>query len=132
MKSGSPKIYTPERGDIVKINFSPHQGHEQGFERPAIILSPSQYNRMTSLALMCPITTKSKGFKFEVQLSYKAWGKETIPPNFALSDGMQTVGVVLSDHIKSFDWKVRQVEFIEKAPNELVEEVLAKLETLLT
>ncbi len=115
MKSGSPKIYIPERGDIVKINFSPHQGHEQGFERPAIILSPSQYNRMTSLALMCPITTKSKGFKFEVQLF----------------DGMQTVGVILSDHVKNFDWKARQVKFIEKAPTELVEEVLAKLETLL-
>jgi mRNA interferase MazF len=115
MKSGSPNIYIPERGDIVKINFSPHQGHEQGFERPAIILSPSQYNRMTSLSLMCPITTKSKGFKFEVQLS----------------DGMQTAGVILSDHIKSFDWKARQVKFIEKAPIELVEEVLAKLETLL-
>ena len=115
MKSGSPKIYVPERGDIVKINFSPHQGHEQGFERPAIILSPSQYNKVMSLALMCPITTKSKGFKFEVQLF----------------DGMQTVGVVLSDHIKSFDWKARQVRFIEKAPIELVEEVLAKLETLL-
>ncbi len=115
MKSGSPNIYTPERGDITKINFSPHQGHEQGFERPAIILSPSQYNRMTSLALMCPITTKSKGFKFEVHLL----------------DGMQTVGVVLSDRIKSFDWKARQVKFIEKAPIELVEEVLAKLATLL-
>ena len=115
MKSGSPKIYIPERGDIVKINFSPHQGHEQGFERPAIILSPSQYNKVTSLALMCPITTKSESFRFEVQLF----------------DGMQTVEVVLSDHIKSFDWKARQVEFIEKAPIELVEEVLAKLETLL-
>jgi mRNA interferase MazF len=64
---------------------------------------------------MCPITTKSKGFKFEVQLL----------------DGMQTVGLVLSDHIKSFAWKARQVEFIEKAPIELVEEVLAKLGTLL-
>lgn len=116
MKSGKTNIYIPERGDIVKINFSPHQGHEQGFERPAIILSPSQYNRITSLALMCPITTKSKGFKFEVQLL----------------NGMQTVGFVLSDQIKSFDWKARQVKFMEKSPIELVEEVLAKLETLLS
>lgn len=116
MKSGSQKVYVPERGDIVIINFSPHQGREQGFERPAIILSPSQYNKMTSLSLMCPITSKSKGYRFEVQLL----------------DGMRTVGVILSDHIKSFDWKARQVQFVEKAPIELVEEVLAKVETLLS
>lgn len=116
MKLGKPKIYVPERGDIVRLNFSPHQGHEQGFERPAIILSPIQYNRLTSLALMCPITTKSKGFRFEVQLL----------------DGMEVVGIVLSDQIKSFDWKARQVKFIEKSPIELVEEVLAKVETLLS
>ena len=115
MKSGKQKIYAPERGDIIRLNFTPHQGHEQGFERPAIILSPIQYNTLTSLALMCPITSKSKGFRFEVQLL----------------DGMKTVGVVLSDQIKSFDWKARQVKFIEQAPTELVEEVLAKVETLL-
>ena len=115
MKSGKQKIYAPERGDIIRLNFTPHQGHEHGFERPAIILSPIQYNTLTSLALMCPITCKSKGFRFEVQLL----------------DGMKTVGVVLSDQIKSFDWKARQVKFIEQAPTELVEEVLAKVETLL-
>jgi len=116
MNSGNPTIYVPERGDIVIVNFSPHQGREQGFTRPAIILSPSKYNKITSLALMCPITTKSKGFRFEVQLL----------------EGMQTSGVVLSDHIKSFDWKARQVRLVEKAPVELVEEVLAKVETLLS
>ena len=116
MKSGEQTIYVPERGDIVVVDFSPHQGREQGFKRPALILSPSKYNKLTSLSLMCPITTKSKGFLFEVHLF----------------DGMQTVGVVLSDHIKSFDWKARQVKFIEKAPIELVEEVLAKVETLLS
>lgn len=116
MKSGKPKkIYVPERGDIVRLNFSPHQGHEQGFERPAIILSPSQYNKLTSLALMCPITKHSKEYKFEVKLP----------------EEMKTFGVVLSDQVKSFDWKARQVEFTEKAPVELIEEVLAKLEVLL-
>lgn len=116
MKSGERTIYVPERGDIVIVDFSPHQGREQGFKRPAIILSPSKYNKLTSLSLMCPITTKSKGFLFEVHLF----------------EGMQTVGVVLSDQIKSFDWKARQVKFIEKAPIELTEEVLAKVETLLS
>lgn len=116
MKSGDRVAYIPERGDIVRVNFSPYQGREQGYQRPAIVLSPSKYNSIASLALMCPLTSKSKGFRFEV----------------LLSDGMQTTGVVLSDQIKSFDWKARQVEFIEKAPIELMEEVLAKVETLLT
>ena len=116
MKSGSQVTYVPDRGDIVYLNFSPHRGREQGYERPAIVLSPIKYNKMASLALMCPITSQSKGLRFEVPLR----------------DGMQTTGVVLSDQVKSFDWKARQVEFVEKAPTELVEEVLAKVETLLT
>ena len=62
MKSGKQKIYVPERGDIIRLNFSPHQGHEQGFERPAIILSPIQYNKLTSLALMCPITSEDSKY----------------------------------------------------------------------
>ncbi len=116
MKPGSQKVYVPERGDIVIVNFSPHLGHEQGYERPAIILSPINYNKLISLALMCPITKHSKGYKFEVELL----------------EGMKTFGVVLSDHIKSFDWKARQVKFVEKAPRELIEEVLAKASTLLS
>lgn len=117
MKSGKPtKIYIPERGDIVKLDFSPHLGHEQGFKRPAIILSPSQYNKLASLAVMCPITEHSKGYPFEVELL----------------EGMKTIGVVLSDQIKSFDWKARKIKFVEKAPTELLEEVLAKLEALLS
>lgn len=108
-------IYVPDRGDIVRLNFSPHQGREQGYVRPAIVLSPIRYNKMASLALMCPITKQEKGLPFEV----------------SLSQGMQTTGVVLSDQIKSFDWKARSVEFVEKAPDDLIEEVLAKAETLL-
>ncbi|PSB28822.1 type II toxin-antitoxin system PemK/MazF family toxin [Chlorogloea sp. CCALA 695] len=117
MKPGKPtRIYIPERGDIVRLNFSPHLGHEQGFERPAIVLSPSKYNKLISLALMCPITKHSKGYPFEVELL----------------EGMKTFGVILSDQIKSFDWKARQVKFVEKAPSELIEEVLAKVEPLLS
>jgi len=114
MKSGSLS-YIPGRGDIVKLNFSPQEGHEQSGYRPALILSPIKYNRLSSLALMCPITNQSKGFLFEV----------------ALIESMKTTGVVLSDQVKSFDWKARQVKFVEKAPVHLVEEVLAKIEALL-
>jgi mRNA interferase MazF len=115
MKSGSQNAYVPDRGDIVKLSFDPQQGHEQAGYRPGIILSPAKYNNLSSLALMCPITSRSKGFLFEV----------------SLHQGMVTTGVVLSDQVKSFDWRSRRVKFVEKAPEELIEEVLAKLETLL-
>lgn len=106
--------YVPERGDIVLVNFSPQRSREQAGYRPAFIVSPASYNRMASLALMCPITGQVKGLSFEVPLT----------------EGMNTVGVVLVDHIKSLDWKARKVEFVEKATPEVIEEVLAKLEPL--
>lgn len=116
MKSGKSKRYIPDRGDIVKLNFSPQEGHEQAGYRPAFILSPIRYNQLSSLALMCPVTNQSKGFPFEV----------------TLIEGMKTTGVVLSDQVKSFDWQARQVKFVEKAPANLVDEVLAKIAALLS
>lgn len=116
MKSGRSPGYVPDRGDIVKLNFSPQSGHEQAGYRPALILSPAAYNKLSSLALMCPITNQVKGYQFEV----------------ALTEEMETTGVVLSDQVKSFDWRARQAKFIEKAPIDVVEEVLAKVEALLS
>ncbi len=100
----------------MKLSFDPQEGHEQAGYRPAIILSPARYNNLSSLALMCPITNQSKGFLFEVQLV----------------EEMTTSGVILSEQVKSFDWRARRVKFVEKAPGELIEEVLARLETLLS
>lgn len=114
MKS-SETDYVPERGDIVKINFSPQRGHEQGFFRPAIVLTPLAYNQRTSLALLCPITNQVKEYPFEVPLAM----------------GMVTTGVVLADHVKSLDWKARKARFVESASSELLSEVLAKIEALL-
>ena len=118
MKAGKEQKYIPERGDIIFIDFNPTKGSEQGNPknkpRPAIIISPLEYNRLSSLALMCPITSKSKGLKFEV----------------ALDERTNTKGVILSDQIKCLDWKARKANFKEKAPLEVIEEVLAKIEPL--
>ena len=110
------KSYIPARGDMVLLNFSPQKGREQAGYRPALIISPLAYNRMASLALMCPITNSVKGLSFEV----------------ALTREMQTTGVVLVDQVKSLDWRSRKIKFIEKAPQSFMEEVLAKLEPLVT
>ena len=104
MKSGS---YVPDRGDIVWINFTPQAGHEQRGKRPALVLSPKIYNEKTSLCICLPITSKVKGYPFEV----------------ALPNGLGVEGVVLSDQIKNLDFKVREISFIGKAPLSVVEAV---------
>lgn len=91
------KNYIPERGDIIWLDFDPQAGHEQKGRRPAIVLSPHLYNEKTNLAILCPITSKEKGYPFEVQIN-----------------GKKIQGVALSDQIKNLDWKIRNTEFIEK------------------
>ena len=107
------KNYIPERGDIVWLDFTPQAGHEQQGKRPAIVLSPQAYNKKTGLALFCPITTKKKGYPFEVEIHT---GK--------------TNGVVLSDQIKSLDWQQRGADFIEKATEREINEIIKKLSVL--
>lgn len=106
--------YAPERGDAVWLDFNPQSGHKQAGRRPAIVVSPSSYNRKVGLALFCPITNQAKGYPFEV----------AIPKNAKVS------GIVLSDQLKSLDWQARNVEFIAKLPDLVIGEVLMKLKTL--
>ena len=105
----------PERGDLVWIDFDPTSGREQAGRRPALVLTPTSYNRPTGLAIFCPITSRAKGYPFEVAL----------PP------GQQIEGVVLSDHARSLDWRKRRAEFICLAPAEVLEEVTAKVQALI-
>jgi mRNA interferase MazF len=107
--------YVPARGDVVWLNFDPQAGHEQAGRRPAVILSPLGYNRKVGLALMCPVTSKKKGYPLEVEL----------PLDRPVS------GVVLADQIKSLDWRVRQAEQACALPGELVDAILAKARLLL-
>ncbi|MDQ3633504.1 MAG: endoribonuclease MazF [Acidobacteriota bacterium] len=107
--------YIPEKGDAVWLNFNPQSGHEQAGHRPAVVISPKLYNQKVGLALFCPITNQAKGYPFEV----------VIPRNKKIS------GVVLSDQIKSLDWKARNVEFITKLPDLVIEKILGKIKTLM-
>jgi mRNA interferase MazF len=108
--------YVPDRGDVVWITFNPQAGHEQAGRRPALVLSPKAYNGKVGLAILCPITTQIKGYPFEVMIS----------------EGLPVSGVILSDQVKSLDWKVRKAEFTCKLLTKTVNEVLRKLGTLLT
>ena len=107
--------YVPARGDFVWLEFNPRSGHEQAGHRPALVLSPVEYNRIVGLALFCPATTQVKGYPFEV----------------AIPAGLKIQGVVLSDQVKSLDWKVRKARLIGRASPGLVAEVLSKAATLL-
>ncbi len=107
--------YVPERGDAVWVNFNPLAGHEQAGRRPAVILSPKAYNRKVGLAILCPITNQIKRYPFEVKIPSKN----------------KVTGVILSDQAKSMDWRIRKAEFISALPADVIEEVLAKLGTLI-
>ena len=107
--------YVPERGDAVWLRFSPQAGHEQAGHRPAVVLSPASYNSRVGLAILCPITNQVKGYPFEV----------------AIPEGLDVLGVVLSDQVKNLDWRVRQAAFICKLPAEIIQEVVEKLATLI-
>ena len=116
MKFGETMAYIPNRGDIVWITFNPQAGHEQAGRQPALVLSPAAYNGKVGLAILCPITSQVKGYPFEV----------------LIPDGLKIGGAILSDQVKSLDWKARQAELACKLPSATMDEVLQKLNMLLS
>ena len=106
--------YIPDRGDVVWLDFSPQRGHEQAGLRPALVLSPQDYNQKSELMLACPITTRAKGYPFEVKIKI---GK--------------TDGVVLADQVKSLDWQSRKTKFTALASSETVNQTQRAIEILL-
>ena len=106
----------PERGDLIWLSFTPQSGREQAGRRPALVVSPSTYNSKVGLALVCPITSRVKGYPFEV----------------ALPEVGPVPGVVLADQLRSLDWRSREAELIAKAPTAVVERVLQLVGALLS
>ena len=106
--------YVPARGDLVWLTFDPQVGHEQRGRRPALVVSPRSYNGKVGLALVCPVTSRVKGYPFEV----------------SLPDEGEVTGVVLADQVKSLDWRAREASRIGEASAKVVAEVLARIRTL--
>lgn len=104
----------PDAGDIVWLEFSPQAGHEQAGHRPALVLSPSAYNSKIGTMVCCPITTQIKGYPFEVIIRVEG-----------------ASGAVLSDQVKNLDWRARKATPKGKASVEELDEVRAKIATLL-
>ena len=112
----NPRAYIPRCGDVVWITLNPQAGHEEAGRRPAVVISPQSYNGKVGLAIFCPITSQIKGYPFEV----------LIPA------GLPVAGAILSDQLKSLDWRARNAELICNLPTETISEVLQKLATLLS
>jgi len=104
--------YVPEAGDIVWLEFDPQAGHEQAGHCPAVVLSPAAYNGKTSLMVCCPLTTRIKGYPFEVAIAGK--------PD----------SVVLADQVKSLDWRARRATRKGRVLAAELEEVRGKLRAL--
>lgn len=96
------------------LDFDPQKGSEQAGRRPALVISPFSYNAKVGLALFCPITSRVKGYPFEVTLPHEG----------------DITGVVLADQLKSLDWRSRDADRVGEAPAEVVREVLAKIRVL--
>jgi mRNA interferase MazF len=107
--------YIPERGDVIWITLNPQVGHEQAGRRPALVISPSAYNGKVGLAILCPITSQTKGYPFEV----------------IIPKGLQVTGTILSDQVKNLDWRARQAEFKCNVPDDVIKDVLKKLSALI-
>lgn len=107
--------YVPNRGDVVWINMNPQVGHEQAGRRPAVVMSPAAYNGKVGLALLCPVTSQVKGYPFEV----------------SVPEGLPVSGAVLSDQVKSLDWRARRAERLCVLPESVTIEVLRRMNALL-
>ena len=104
----------PDRGDVVWVSLNPQAGHEQAGRRPALVVSPRAYNRKVGLAVCCPITSRIKGYPFEV----------------VVPEGLPVRGAVLSDQVRSLDWRARRAVGVCRLPRATTLEVLHKLATL--
>lgn len=108
------KSYTPRRQDIIRVDLNPTKGHEQANIRPVLVLSPESYNKKTGLMVVCPLTTKIKGYPFEV----------------SLNDADES-SVILADQVRTLDWRVRKVTFVRKAPSLVLRETQEKIALLI-
>ena len=105
---------TPDQGDVVWLSLNPAKGHEQSGRRPVIVLTKKEYNRATGCFLMCPLTTRKKGYMTEV-----------------LCEINNKTAVILSDQIRCVDFTLRKAEYITNVSTEILSEVKAKIHTLI-
>ena len=116
MSSPEHGSYCPDIDEFVWLDFDPQSGREQSGRRPALVLSPKAYNAASGLCVLCPVTSRIRGYPFEVLIPFEA---------------AKVFGVVLADQVKSLSWERRYVELIGPAPRDVCLHVRAKIKALL-
>jgi mRNA interferase MazF len=111
----STDAYVPDRGDVVRLQFTPQAGHEQAGSRPALVISPAEYNGKVGLALVMPITGQAKGYPFEVPVP----------------DGACVYGVILADQLKSIDWRARRATRLGQLDSETLSTAVGRVLALI-
>lgn len=104
--------YVPDKGDFITLSFDPQSGHEQKGRRPGLVVSNFLFNRATGLAIVCPITNTNRNIPFHL----------TVPSSSSLT------GFIMVEQVKSVDYNARKAKFVEKAPSQLVEDVIALID----
>ena len=94
--------YLPKQGDIAYVEFNPTKGHEQSGLRPCVVISNNIFNKNTKMVIVCPITSNEKEF----------------PTHYVLTNTKKIHGSVLCEHIRSIDYEVRNLKYVEKCPEE--------------
>ena len=103
--------YHPVQGDLVMMDFNPQAGHEQAGRRPALVISNKAFHRYTRMDIVCPITNQIKDYPMHVKLDERT----------------KTTGEVLCEHVISLDLTARKAVFIERLPDDLLEEALERI-----
>ena len=109
------KSYIPKQGDIVFLDFTPTKGHEQKGYRPAIVISNDTFNKNTKMVMLCPITSNEKEF----------------PTHYLLQNSKKIKGSVLCEHIRSIDYEIRNLKYVEKTSSEDFENIIQLLNACL-
>ena len=107
--------YIPKRGDFIRLNFDPQAGHEQMGSRPALVVSHTSFNRKMGFVFACPVSTTKRENPFYV----------------AIPTGRKVAGVIMADQLRSLDYRARKAAFISKCPEELLLEVLMRIEPIM-
>ena len=97
-----------KQGSIILIDFDPQAGHEQKGRRPALVISNELFNKYSEMAILCPITNTNKNHPLHVKLT----------------DKTKISGVILCDQIKTMNIKVRNFKYLETIPDDVLENVL--------
>ena len=104
--------YIPKKGDLIYLSFSPQAGHEQKGRRPALVVSNDLFNKGTGLAIVCPVTNTNRNNPFHIPLPQTS----------------KLTGFIMIEQVKSYDYRARNADFVEEAPQELVADALAILD----